>query len=412
MKAQFKYVSDSGDIKTGEVNLTDYALAQRFGMSLSGLINKKYPDGDPRYGTAFQQGQKSVGIHVKPDIKRGIMASTIQDIMDGSVADIQHQLAGEGLGGSSGIVAPSQQGTTPASRIFFPETVMQLMNEKLTEDYTEELRIWSNMVSSTEVINTEQFTQPQIDVTAPRSERSTPIAQNTLPRNLISITTSQYSKSILTNSIGLQISEQAQARSSIDLITTILTQQSQGERFARLWEDIGYIFNGNPDAQQNALPTKAATDYDPLATGGVMTQKAWLMALYDPTRKVSYDSVICGINEFLAVQDRTGRPLVYDPSTTGPNVGALGSYGLNVEPKLLNWSVGVPNVMLVPDGIIAANTLGMFDSRYAMRRVINSTANYSATEKMVLQRSNMFRFDSGELTYRLMDEAFQWLDFS
>lgn len=411
MRAEFKYVSDSGAIKTGEINLTDYALASRYGMTLSGLINKKYPDGDPRYGSAFQQGQKSVGIHVKPDHKRGIMASTVKDIMDGNVADIQSQMAGEGLRGT-GIVAGSRQGDTPASRIFFPETVMQLMNEKLTEDYTEELRIWSNMVSATEVIASEQFTQPQIDVTAPRSERSTPIAQNTLPRNLISITTSQYTKSIITNSIGLQISEQAQARSSVDLVTTILTQQSQGERFARLWEDISYIFNGNVDAAQAALPTKAATDYDAAATGGVMTQKAWLMALYDPTRKVSYDSVICGINEFLAVQNRTGRPLVYDPSTTGPNVGALGSYGLNVEPTLLNWSVGVPNVMLVPDGIIAANTLGMFDSRYAMRRVINSSANFSATEKMVLQRSDMFRFDTGELTYRLMDEAFQWLDFS
>lgn len=411
MRAEFKYVSDSGTVKTGEIQLADYALAQRFGMSLAGMVNKKYPDADPRYGSAFQQGQKSVGIYVKPDTGRGIMASTVQDIMDGNVADIQSQMVGEGLRGT-GIVSGSRQGDTPASRIFFPETVMQLMNEKLTEDYTEELRIWSNMVSATEVIASEQFTQPQIDVTAPRSERSTPIAQNTLPRNLISITSSQYTKSIITNSIGLQISEQAQARASVDLVTTILTQQSQGERFARLWEDIGYIFNGNVDAAQAALSTKAATDYDAAATGGVMTQKAWLLALYDPTRKVSYDSIICGINEFLAIQNRTGRPLVYDPSTTGPNVGALGSYGLNVEPNLLNWSVGVPNVMIIPDGIIAANTLGMFDSRYAMRRVINSSANFSATEKMVLQRSDMFRFDTGELTYRLMDEAFQWLDFS
>jgi len=31
---------------------------------------------------------------------------------------------------------------------------------------------------------------------------------------------------------------------------------------------------------------------------------------------------------------------------------------------------------------------------------------------MVLQRSDIFRVDFGSMTYRLMDEAFQYLNFS
>jgi len=406
--AKFYYMAEGGE-KEGELKLEDYRTAEKMGMTVSGFINAKYSDADPKWGSAFEQGCQSLGIYTKDDPKNGILASRMSDVLDGSVTA---KMAGEGLAIGGTIVTPSQQGTTPSSRIFFPEVVLNLMNQFLLENHDPESEIWSRMISSRETINTEMFTQPLIDVTAPRSERSIPTSQNAMPKTLISITASEYSKRIATNSIGLQISDQAQQRASIDLVATIMAQQAQGEKYAQLWEDINNVVTGNIDAGQGALATTAASTYDAAATGGVMTQKAWLKALYDETRKVSYDSVICDLDAFLALQDRTGRPLIFDPTTSGPNAGALGTYGLNVEPNILNWAVGVPNVLIVPAGTIPASHLLMFDSRYALREVTNASATYAATEQMVMQRSSVYRVDFGSMIYRLTEEAFQLLDFS
>jgi hypothetical protein len=408
MKANFKYVTESG-LKEGELNLDDYRKAEKLGMTVSGLLNARYSDFDPTYGTAFEQACASLGIYLKDDLAKGITASRMDEVLDGTVTQ---KLAGEGLAVGGTIVTPSQQGTTPSSRIFFPEVVLSLMNSHLLENNDPEMAIWNRMISNRETLQSAMFTQPLINVTAPRSERSTRTSQNTMPRTMISITASEYSKSIGASNIGLEISHQAQQSATLDLVATILAQQAQGERYAKLWEDINDVVAGNIDAGQSALGTTLASTYDAAATGGVMTQKAWLKALYDPQRKVSYDSVLCTLDTFLAIQNRQGRPLVYDASTTGPNVGALGNYGLNVEPNLLNWSVGVPNVMLVPDGVLAANHVLLFDSRYALREVVNASASYAATEEMVLQRTSVFRVDFGSMIYRLMEEAFQYLDFS
>jgi len=407
-KAKFFFISAAtGKPEEGEVTLQDYENAGATGMTLSGYMTEKYPQADTRFGDVFTQASLNLGIHVKSDPTRGITASTVGDLMSG-----QPRASGLQLANGSTIVSPSTQGTTPATRLFFPETVMRLMNSALTEDYGPEGDIWSRMISETELIPTEMFTQPQIDVTAPRAERSQPIAQNTMPRQLVSITSSQYSKSIITTSIGLQISEQAQRNTTMNLVSTILLQQAQGERFAKLWEDINYVVAGNVDAGMAALTPVLGTAYDSAATSGVMTQKAWLYSVYDPTRKVAYDSMLCDMATFLAIEGRLNRPVVVDARTSGANVGNLGTHGLNVEPNVLNVTLGIPNVMIVPDGTIPASQFLLFDSRYALRRVVNTSAQYSAIQELVLQRASAMRFDAGELTYRLLDEAFKVVDFS
>ncbi len=412
-KAIFNYMSAStGKTAQGELNLEDYRTAEKYGMTVSGYINTKYHDADPKYGTAFEQGQKSLGIHVKGDPAKGIIASTIGDILDGTVTQ---RLAGDQLAAGGIIVAPSTQGTTPSSRVFFPETVLATMNAALLEDYNPELAIWSRMISNREVIATEQFTQPLITVTAPRAEEYAPISQNALPKQLISITTSQSSKSIATESVGLQISEQAQARSSIDLVTTILTQQAEGQRFAQIWRDIANVVTGNLDVGQSAMSaTGFKANYDSTARQVEVTQDGWLDMLYDPARKVAYDSIVTTPAVYRKIEKRTGRPLMYDPTATdvGPNAGNTGIYGRDITPTLLNWTVGVPNVMLVPTGTIAANQFLLFDSRFFLREVINSSASYAATEKMVLQRSDFFRFDFGRMIYRLLDSAGLLIDIT
>jgi len=410
--AKFKYVNTSGNVQEGELKLEDYKTAAKLGMSVSGYLNAKYRDADPKYGTAWEQGLQTLGIHLKDDPSRGIRATTVEQLMEGTTI----QMAGEGTNVPGGtIVAPSGSTTSsPSTRVFFPEVILQTMQEKLLEDYSQEMQIWGNMIAMRETIDSEVYIQPKIDVTNPRAERSTPISQNALPHNMISITASETSKAVPTVSIGLQISEQAQRRASVDLVTTILAQAAEGERLANLWSDISKVVSGNVDAGESALTATLGTTFDTGFTGGAVTQKGWLKMLYNQDRKVTYDSIICDLDSFLAIQNRSGRPLVYDPSTAGPNVGALGTYGLNVEPNLLNWSVGVPNVMIVPDGTIPASHLLAFDSRYALREVVNASAAYSATEEMVLQRTSVFRFDTARLLERMYDSegVFLYVDFS
>lgn len=412
MKAQFQYINTSGNVRDAELELEDYKRAATLGMSASQYLNAKYADADVRnYGTAFEQGCQNLGIYTKADPSHGIRVSKVGDIMNGDT--LQRRLAGEGLSAGGGIVAPSQQGTTPSTRLFFPEVVLQIINEVLQDDYSTEEAAWAAMIGSRETIDQEQYTQPMINVEAPKAERSVPISQNSLPKTMVSITSSQYSKSIVTNSIGLQISDQAVQRASVDLIGIIFAQQARAERTQLMWDDISNILNGNADTGEAALPqTDFNAVYDTGAAIGEITQTGWIKYLYDPTRTISIDSIICDIDTYLAIQNRTGRPVIYDPNTTGTNAGNLGTYGINANPNLLNVSLGVPNVLVVPTSVVGAQIIMGFDSRFAIREVTNVSANYSATEQMVLQRSNFFRVDWGRMAHRLYDSAFRVTNFS
>ena len=172
--ANFKFMSAATGLeKEGKLHLEDYRKAEKLGMSVSGYLSAKYSDADPKFGTAFEQGMQNLGIYAKDDASRGIRATSVADMLNGTV-----QMAGENLAQGGTIVSPSTQGTTPASRIFFPEVVLSIMNEKLLENHDPESQIWQRMISNRESIDTEMFTQPLIDVTAPRAERSIPTSQN------------------------------------------------------------------------------------------------------------------------------------------------------------------------------------------------------------------------------------------
>jgi hypothetical protein len=371
-------------------------------MRTSVLLNNVYKDADERFGTAFEQGQKYLGIFPKGEPKFGIPATTVREAVTGECMEKAGaiELAGNTIVSPGGPVG----GSTPASRVFLPEVILDIMNSKLIEDYNPEVAAFNAMIASDQTINSEVYTRPMIDVTDPRAHDSRPIAQNALPRNMVSITTSQVSRALHTESVGIQISDQAQASTTIDLVGIILAQQAEGERFRNLWTDLAQVVSGNVDAGESALtPVDFKGTYDSAAGAGVITQKGWLKSLYDASRKVNYDGLICTLDVYLDIQNRTGRPVMFDATAnTSGNVGSMGTYGLDVQPTLLNWSVGIPRVLIVPDGLWAAKHYVLIDSRYALARVRNASASYSAVEQMVLSRSSVMRFDWSEMVHRLM----------
>lgn len=412
--AQFTYFSAStGKPATGEFRLEDYQLAERHGMRASQLINAKYSDADPRFGSAFQQGMRSLGINVKENKEYGVLKSTVRDVLTGECTEKLNAVQLSAVPGGTIVSPNSPKGSsTPASRVFMPEVVMDILSETLSSDYGPEMAALNSMIAMTDTIQGEIFTDVRINDVAPESVRNLPIAQNSLPRAMVSITSSQTSYAIQTMSAGLQISDQATANASIDLVGRILTAQVEGQRKAKLWEDIGKIVSGNVDAGEGPLTPVAGTTFDAGFTDGVVTQLGWLTMLNDPSRTYSYDSIMGTLADVAAIQNRTGRPLMFDPRVTGGNAGNAGNYGLNVEMNVLNFGAAMPNFLIVPDGTWAAGSLLVFDSRYALRRVVNASANYAAIEQMVLQRTQVMRFDFGEILCRLYPSAMALVDYS
>lgn len=408
--AKFGYVNSSGNACIGELGLEDYKRAFDRGMTVRGYLNAKYSDAHPKFGSAYEQGLESLGIFKKSDPNKGILATKIIDMLEGTT--VRPEMAGESLAGGGIIVSPSQQGTTPATRIFFPEVVMDLLNETLQTDYTREQQIWSRMIGSQETIPEDMYTQPYVNIEAPGNKQPGTIAQNSLPETLVSITTSQKSYSVPVHSIGLQISDQAVRRSSLDLVSTILAKHTKETRQTMMWDDILKITAGNLDSGDAAL-TAVKLDTIDTAIGTAtqpVSQKAWIKILWDPTRAISIDSAVMDLDTFLLIEGRSGRPVRFDPTTSGANKGDSGTYGINAEPNLMNVELGIPNVLIVPTAYIGAGKFLLMDSSSALRRVVSSTASYQAIEQMVLQRTTFMRFDFGEITHRLYDDACKFYD--
>jgi hypothetical protein len=230
---------------------------------------------------------------------------------------------------------------------------------------------------------------------------------------MVSITASQSSKALGAISIGLQISEQALRDATIDLVGIIVREQAMGQRMRHLWRDLNAVITGNADAGESAITPTDFTDYDANAGAGEITHIGYTKMLWDPTRIYSWNMMFGPLDSYLAIERRSGRPLVYDPATSGVNVGNEGMYGLNPgNPTLINFATSQPRYLVVPDGVVPANQFVMLDTRYALARVTNVAANYAATEQQVLSRSTSWRWDLSEFVYRFRSDAIRVIDFS
>ena len=252
-----------------------------------------------------------------------------------------------------------------------------------------------------------------INTTAPQAQDTRPIGQNQMPTNMISITASQTSQAMGADSIGLQVSDQALRDATINMVAIIVQEQSMGQRMRRLWRDLNRVITGNPDNGELALtPDVFNEDYDTGAADDTISHAGYLQLLWDPSRIYSWSHMFGPLSSYLAIERRTGRPLMYDPASSG-NVGNEGSYGLNPgNPRLINFTTANPSYLIVPDGVVPDKQLVMLDSRYALARVTNVSANYSATEQNVLSRSTSWRWDFSEFTYRFRSDAIKVIDYS
>jgi len=373
-----------------EIDLSDYKAAAEDKKSLTQYYAEKYPTNENQL-TAMEQFCMSSGIRVRPDVKRGIPATNMDQIIHGFSKSAGTVVRGTGV---------DRQGV--AGRLLFPEIVLQLANEVLTDSKDDYLIPFEGSFAERISVAGPRVDQPLVNVTAPEGSAAMPIAQLALPAVMVSITLNEKSYTIPTKSIGLEVADQALQTTTIDFVTLTIAAQARGERIRRLEEDLVNIISGDVDYNIPAVTFTAASVYDPALGTNKLTHKAWVKWLWANYRKMSLSHLITSDDGILDIDARAGRPTAQtDTSQDGNRVP--GGY------SLANAATPQPTVLRVPTSVIGADRVVGFDRRFALRETTNVSASYSAIENFVLRRAVAFRLDYGVIVTKIMNEAFQGL---
>ena len=374
-----------------DIGMYDKAKAQK--LTLSQYLTKEYghQTNEKLYGPVISQMMADAGMFMGSDLRVGLRSPTLEEI------------ATEGIQLSSIVRNDGSDRNTPAGRLLFPEILMRTMEATLRDDNGDVIGMWSDMIAITETINGPNFDQPQVVIPASVG-RSRPIGQLTEPNRMLSITTSNVARKIATRAIGLQISDEAKAATTLQLVNIILAAQAREERIGMVYEDISAMVNGDVDRGESSLSSLgrviAASSLDSAATSGALfSHKAWLKYLRYNFRKMRITHVMCDMDTAINIEKRTGKP-TRDTVITSENSNF--SIDMNVD----NLSIRAPGVFLLDDGVISSGLMIGIDRNVALRRVINISAQYSAVEEFALLKGSAMRLDYGEVTHKLYPEAF------
>jgi len=395
LETKFKLRNRSGNAVEIPFHAKEYETAASMGLTLSQYLTQKHGSetDETKYGSVVGQFMASAGMFLGEDYATGIRPPTMKAVVS------------DGIQLSAITRNDGSNSNTPSGRLLFPEIIMRTIESELRTSHDDFLGGWENMIAQTASINGQKFDQPIINVKAPEAQGSNPIAQLAEPDALVSITVSDVSRTITTKSIGLIISDQAQQATTLDLVSLILSAHARGERVRNVEEHINGIVAGSVDRGMSALPTFQAKTLDAsLSTLGDLSHMAWIKYLRQNYRKMSINRIITTLDTAFAIEARTGKPMrdtVYVNEGTFP-----------IDMSVDNLSINAPNVLIVDDGVIPANTIVGLDSRYAIRRVINAQASYSAIEQYLMRRASAFRIDYGEFSHRLYDDAFSVMDLT
>jgi hypothetical protein len=385
-----------------EVNLVveDYKAAFDAGLTLPQYLNYKYPTDAAKYGTAFEQSMASNGMFLNADKVSGLKPPSLADVMNGTVNI-----------GMGPITRPDGNSAQSVSgRLLFPAAILELVESQLMDDNTSYEGVFNRMIATTSSVDSPRVDQPIINLTAPRTSRSMPISQMSEPAAMVTISLSEKSFRLPTYSIGLEISDEAQKTATIDLVGIALREQAIGERAAMIDEGIKKMVLGDVDFGMAGLTFEPITNYDSTLTSGagVMNNKAWVKWLRAKWRSLNIDWVICDLDSYLAIEGRTGRPIITENDGNGriTSMVALANPGI---PDQVNFFIlDDPTIIGGTTAVNGRRIVGI-DSRRAIRKVTYSGAQYSAIEQYVMRKSSALRIDFSTSYFRLMDGAWKGL---
>ena len=367
---------------------TIYKEAVNMGLTVPQLINRRFPTPQGQ-ASSFDQLCASSGLIVKSDREMGIRAPTLAALLDGRAT----------ISGATNVLDGD-----PASRLLYPAVVLEMIEDALVPDRESDVREFDKMVANDVSISQARFEWPVISLKRAEQARSRAITQLAEPQMMLTITSSDKSKSLLATSIGLEVSDQALAATTLDFVSMAVRRQSEVERNLQTYEYLLAFLNGDLDMDQAALDQTKADTYDAaIVAAGVVTEAAlvkWLINNYYLRR---IDWVVTDIAGYLA----------WKKALENTNTNQYIDGSLVPLFALVNRIITRVNMFIVEDGKgWPVNTMMGLDSRNAVQRVRNSAAAYSAVESFVMRRSTQLRFDSAEICYRLWDDAFDVLSLT
>lgn len=309
-------------------------------------------------------------------------------------ADLQEQTM------SNGFRAPDGNDNSIGARLLFPQMILETLRaDALKDDGSDIIAQWQGMIATTTNLNGQKAEQPIIDVSAPEGSRSGRIAQMAEPETMISITTGQKSYRVPTHSIGLLISDEARASTSIDIVRIVMEAQARGERIRRIQEQLKSMVLGDEDLDMEALATVKASSFDSSITAAnTITKKAYIKWLKHNKFNANLTRILTGIDEALLVDDQLA------PKSTGVDNSKIVTPFGGVD-----FGIPTPQFTTFDQDVFGAGILVGLDPRYAIQRFVNISASYDAIEEYVMRKATGFRVDHGEMATRLYDEAWSVL---
>ena len=286
--------------------------------------------------------------------------------------------------------------------------ILEAIDLQLRFDDNAYSSVFNRMVARTQNVQSDLYQQPSVDVTGPRGSRMQPIAQGAEPTTIIKISLSNKAYTIPTYSIGLEITDQAQLKMAIDQVGMMVSQQAAAQRSAWINEAFLAMVSGDADRGLSALSSVTAVSLDPASTTGV-TRLAWIKFLMSVFKDKTIDWVVGGINDYVELENRAGRPTVQTDQGTDLRLDTVPVIAGIKLPSQVNF---FPLIDEAGAGILPAKTIVGIDSRKAIQRVIYVGATYSAIEQFVMRRTTALRFDIAELYTRLLDVGFSVLTYS
>lgn len=390
MAADLVYIAADGTNKAINPTVELYKEAADANQSLKQYMATQFPTNAEKHGSAYEQLLEQAGVFVKGNKEFGLRPSTMQDVLSPSKD-----------------AAVTREGV-PVSRLLFPAVMLDVIENKLTVDYDTNPSSLTKMVAIDDTINGDRWERPVLNFSQPEAARSGAVAQLALPNSMLSITSSDKSMRIPSWGIGMEISEQAQKATTLDLVGLAIARQAQVEGNERANAYILALLQGDLDMAMPALSTfggkvqTTATLNGSAPGAGIMTQKAWITWLSQRSNKRMITHVVTDIAGAMAIENRTGKPVITVDNPNSPRIDTLFSV---MNPK---WPASV-QIFLTDDVNWPANTIMGIDGRYGIHRLKSLTAQYSAIEQFAMKRSTMLRIDKGEMVYRLFDEAFEVL---
>lgn len=325
--------------------------------------------------------------------------------MGAGLKGLKFNYALQGQGFNAGAI--TEEGNIAGRLVALPYLMDMIENKLTSSDYGIQA-VFNSKAAMVESINGTKFERPILNYSRPEGARSRAITQLSEPTSMLTLTSSDKSWKISGSSIGMEVSDEAAAAVSLDVVQLSILRQAETENLERIEQQMLAFLNGDTDLDMPALSTvsgavkNAKTDFDSTLTAGFLSQKAWVNWLFYGSRVRRIDTIITDLAGALAIENRGNRPVVTVDNATSKRIDTLESV---VNPS---WPDRV-DIVISQDPNWPANTIVGFDSRYAYHVVNSTTLSYSAQEQFAIRRSTKYRVDTGSISYRLYDQAWQVL---